>query len=435
MRLALAQINTTVGAFADNAAKVRDYTQRAKAQGAQVVLFPELGLCGYPPKDFLELPEFRRRAKAAMDELCQAADWNRGIAVFIGGIEPHDGPGAGLFNSATLLIDGNKEAIARKILLPTYDVFDEARYFDPGTAPALAEIGGVKVGLTICEDVWNDKAFWHKRRYERDPIEELAQRGARVILNVSASPFAEGKPRLRDEMLGAAARHHQTPIAYLNLVGGNDSLVFDGHSAVYDETGKVIARAKGFGEELLLVDLPGGGSVTPLAENLDELTEALISGTRDYAQKTGFKGAVIGLSGGIDSALTGYIASRAFPPDEVVGVAMPSRYTADMSNDDAAVLAKNLGIRFETIPIEPVFGSFLAALKPVFKALPFDVTEENIQARVRGTLLMSLSNKYGKLLLTSRFSCAGPSSAFAVAMRRETHRCSVVSSSASSWPR
>ncbi|MBI5548479.1 MAG: NAD+ synthase [Deltaproteobacteria bacterium] len=402
MRIALAQINTTVGAFEQNAARIKDYTERAKARGAQLVLFPELGLVGYPPKDFLELPEFVHQAERALEDLSRPAAWNRGISVYLGAIERHEGPGAGLYNAAALLVDGQRRIMARKTLLPTYDVFDEGRYFDPGPEVTLAEVAGTKAGLSICEDIWNDKAFWRKRRYTRDPIEEMAAKGARLILNISASPYAQGKPRLREEMLGAAARHHRVPIAYLNLVGGNDSLVFDGHSTVFDEQGAVIARAKGFVEDLVVVDLPGGGGlVAPLAADLDELTEALIVGTRDYAQKTGFKGAVLGLSGGIDSCLTAFIAARAFPPDEVMGVAMPSRYTAQMSNADAELLAGNLGIRFTTLPIEPVFEAFLKALRPVFGDAPPDVTEENIQARVRGTLLMALSNKHNKLLLTT----------------------------------
>ncbi len=401
MRLALAQINTTVGAFERNAEKVRDYTRRAKEQGAELVLFPELGLAGYPPKDFLEVPEFVAGARRALDQLAQPADWNRGIAIYLGSLEVHEGPGTGLYNGATLIVDGHKRQVARKTLLPTYDVFDEGRYFDPGAQVTLAELGGQPVGLSICEDIWNDKAFWQRRRYTRDPIEEMVHQGARLVLNVSASPYAQGKPRLREQMLGAAAARHRVPIAYLNLVGGNDSLVFDGHSAVFDETGKVVARAKGFQEELLLVDLPGGGPVVPLAEDLDELTEALVEGTRDYAAKTGFKGVVLGLSGGIDSALAAYIASRAFDPKQVLGVAMPSRYTADMSNADAAALAKNLGIEFQVIPIEPMFQSFLSALAPSFAGLPFGLAEENLQARIRGTLLMALSNKFNKLLLTT----------------------------------
>jgi NAD+ synthase (glutamine-hydrolysing) len=401
MRIALAQIDTTVGAFEQNAEKIRDWTRQARDRGAQVVLFPELAITGYPAKDFLELPEFVRRCGAALEDLARPAEWNRGIAVVLGAVEPHGGAGAGLFNAAVLLVDGRRAASARKMLLPTYDVFDEGRYFDPGDEPGLIEVAGVRCGLSVCEDIWNDKVFWRRRRYDRDPIEESVTRGAQLLLNISASPYAQGKPRLREEMLGAVAKRHAVPVAYVNMVGGNDGLIFDGHSAVYDPSGKVVARARGFGEELLLADVPGGGPLAPLKEDLDELTEALVLGTRDYAAKTGFDGAVLGLSGGIDSALTAYIASRAFPPDRVLGVAMPSRYTAEMSNDDAARLAKNLGIRFTTIPIEPMFEAFLGSLAESFKGRAPDVTEENIQARVRGSVLMALSNKTGRLLLTT----------------------------------
>jgi NAD+ synthase (glutamine-hydrolysing) len=401
MKIGLAQINTTVGAFERNAEKVRDFTQRAKAQGARLVLFPELGISGYPPKDFLEMPEFLGRAQRAMEELSRPAEWNRGVAVYIGSVERHEGPGTGLYNAGVLIVDGQRVATSKKTLLPTYDVFDEGRYFDAANEVTLASLDGETLGLSICEDIWNDKGFWRRRRYDRDPIEELAQKGARLMLNISASPYAQGKPRLREEMLAAAARHHRAKIVYVNLVGGNDSLVFDGHSAVFDEEGRVVARARGFEEELLIAQVPGGGEAAPLAEDLDELTLALVLGTRDYAHKTGFKGAVLGLSGGIDSALTAAIAARAFPPDEVLGVAMPSRFTADMSNSDAAALARNLGIRFMTLPIEPMFEAYLAALEPAFQGLAADVAEENIQARVRGTLLMALSNKFGKLVLTT----------------------------------
>ncbi|MGI5864719.1 MAG: NAD+ synthase [Myxococcales bacterium] len=401
MKIALAQIDTTVGAFARNAEKVRDFTRRAREQGAELVLFPELGLAGYPPKDFLKVPEFLDRARRAMDELCQPAEWNQGIAIYIGGLEQHPGTGAGLHNTGVLIVDGRRVATARKMLLPTYDVFDEARYFDPGGQPTLAEIGGVPVGLTVCEDLWNDEAFWGRRRYPRDPASELAQAGATLLLNVSASPYAQGKPRLREQMLAAAARRHGIPIAYLNLVGGNDSLVFDGHSALIDARGQVIARAGGFREELLVADLEHGGPVEPHASDLDELEQALVLGLRDYAAKSGFSGAVLGLSGGIDSCLVAYLAAKALGPEQVVGVAMPSRFTSDMSKEDAALLAKNLGIALHDVPIEPIFESFLRSLEPVFADLPHDVTEENIQARVRGTLLMALSNKQRKLLLTT----------------------------------
>ena len=337
MRVALAQIDTTVGAFEKNLEKVRRAAAEAAAAGAELTVFPEQTLPGYPARDFLELPEFVARNVAALETLkAESGD----VPLCVGWASPHGGVGAGLHNAAALLGNGRVLASARKLLLPNYDVFDEARYFDPGDEVTVVRAGEVTIGLTICEDIWNDKLFWPRRRYERDPVEEAVARGAQLIVNISASPYAVGKPRLRERMLGAAASRHGVPIVFCNLVGGNDSLVFDGQSLVIGADGAVIARGPAFAEKVLVVDVeptrrpsPGvpGRPHVPAAElaaapseaDLDELLGALVSGVRDYATKTGFRGAVLGLSGGIDSALAAVIAARAFGPEAVLGVAMP----------------------------------------------------------------------------------------------------------------
>jgi NAD+ synthase (glutamine-hydrolysing) len=442
VKIALAQIDTTVGAFAENAAAIVRQCREAAGAGAQLVLFPELTLCGYPPKDLLALREFLQRQLAALEQLAADPVFAR-VPALVGFAEPHRGEGAGLFNACALLRDGKIAAVARKSLLPTYDVFDEARYFDPSPEVTVVEVAGVRVGVSICEDLWNDKLFWQKPRYARDPIEELARQGAQVLVNLSASPYALGKTQVRRDMAAAAARRHGMPIALCNLVGGNDSLVFDGHSIAVAAGGETLVEAPGFEERLVFADLspkqlPTGAprSTPPLgrekaeascrtdqvvppkhdlgalavvsAYELDlsdagcaELAEALTLGIRDYARKTGFRTAVLGLSGGVDSALTAVLAARALGPTNVTAIAMPSRYTASMSNEDAALLAERLGILFHTIPIEQIFKSYLAALEPIFRGRKPDVTEENLQARIRGTLLMAYSNKTGALLLST----------------------------------
>jgi len=431
VRIALAQIDTTVGDLQGNAALIVRRAAEAAAGGAQLVLFPELTLCGYPPKDLLELGEFVDRCRAALDELVKDPVFGR-IAALVGFPERHPGEGAGLYNAVALIRDGQIAGMARKCLLPTYDVFDEGRYFDPAPHPAVMEIAGVRVGVTICEDLWNDKQFWRAPRYPRDPVEELAALGAQAIINLSASPYAVGKPETRRKMVAASARRHRLPIAMCNLVGGNDSLIFDGRSLLVDKDGGLRGEAAAFGEELIFGELtpntPGvrpapapkavlrdesrGEAQGPLAEvaayeaelsddTCRDLAAALTLGIRDYAQKTGFKSAVLGLSGGVDSALTAVLAARALGPGNVTTIAMPSRFTASMSNEDAEILARRLGVHFETIAIEPMFEAFQAALAPLFAGKKQDVTEENLQARIRGMLLMAFSNKNGALLLST----------------------------------
>ena len=417
MRIAIGQFNATIGAFAQNAGRIRALGRRAMAEGASLLLVPEQAIPGYPARDFLDLPEFVQGNVAALDEIRLDPALHE-LAMLVGYAEPHAGVGAGVYNAAAFLHRGERRATAHKLLLPTYDVFDEARYFDPGEHVTLVEHDGVRIALTICEDIWNDKIFWQRRRYARDPIEEAVAQGAQLVVNVSGSPYAVGKPDLRERMLGSAAARHRVPIVYCNLVGGNDSLVFDGGSLVIGADGRVLRRGARFVEDFLVVDVepaqvhaPGaphrpdaalpmpGERVAP--EDLDQLLAALVLGVRDYCAKTGFRTALLGLSGGIDSALTAVIAARALGAENVTGVAMPSRYTAAMSNDDAAQLARNLGIRFESIAIEKPFGAFSEALAPVFAGTKPDLTEENLQARSRGVILMALSNKFGSLLLTT----------------------------------
>jgi NAD+ synthase (glutamine-hydrolysing) len=403
LRVALGQIDTTVGDFAGNARLIREGTAAAKAAGAEVVVFPELCLTGYPPRDLLEVGDFLPRQDAVFRDLTAPAEWSHGIAVIFGFVASHDGPGAGRTNAAAVLQDGQVE-LAHKILLPNYDVFDERRYFDPGDRPRVVTVKGRRLGLTICEDCWNDKAFWARPRYGRDPVEELAREGVDLLVNLSASPYARGKPLLREQMLGALARRHGVPLVCTNLWGGNDSLLFDGHSLVLDSDGAVLARARGFGDALLLSQAP---SLAPLAEpnspeEDEELLDALAVGVRDYFAKTGFRGALVGLSGGVDSALTACIAVRALGAGRVRGVALPSRYTADISTEDARTLAVNLGVRFDVVSIDGLRRMTLEALQPaVAPAAPKSITEENLQSRLRGTLLMALANQDGELLLNT----------------------------------
>ena len=419
-RIALAQVNPTVGDLDGNAERIRSFTARAREAGASLVIFPELALCGYPPRDFLDMPEFVERCAAAAAALAREGDWSRGMAVAFGFPEKAEGaPPPGLYNAVALVEGGRLAAVGRKSLLPTYDVFDETRYFLPAGESTTAAGGpaGVRLGLSVCEDIWNDKRFWDQPRYARDPVAELVAAGAGLVVNVSASPYALGKAALRERMLGAAARSHATPVAYVNQVGGNDSLVFDGGSMLVGRDGTVLARAPQFAEALLVADLDGerarvlspDGGELPLAPPPDaapdaqagEVFEALVLGVRDYVRKCGFRSAVIGLSGGIDSALTAAIAVVALGADRVTGVAMPSRYSSDHSREDARILAERLGIAFREVPIEPMHAAGLASLGEAFGHVPGDLTEQNLQARIRGQILMALSNETGALLLST----------------------------------
>ncbi|MHB1048312.1 MAG: NAD+ synthase [Thermoanaerobaculia bacterium] len=412
MRIALGQMNATVGDFSGNGAKIRTLWKEAEAAKADLLLVPEMALCGYPARDLLERPGFLSEAARLLDDLARRSGKT---ALLAGTVLPNPAKtGKPLHNAAVLLRGGRIAAIARKCLLPSYDVFDEVRHFEPAKRTTLARLAGRKVGLTICEDLWNDKDFWRARRlYPTDPGETLVARGADLILNVAASPFSEGKPRLRRRMLARLARDGGLPVVYLNLVGGNDELVFDGGSMVLDGSGRVRARAALFEEDFVVVDVEGP-RVAPVSgsepadlpddaggEPLESLRRALVLGIRDYARKCGFRTAVVGLSGGIDSALVGALAVDALGAENVTGLALPSRYSSEGSVADARALASALGIRFEVVSIEPLFAAARATLAPLFAGRPEDVTEENLQARLRGMLLMAFSNKLGPLLLTT----------------------------------
>jgi len=401
VKIALGQINPTVGDFSGNAAKIIDFSQRARAAGAGLILFPELSVCGYPPRDLVERPTFVAKNRESVERI--AAE-TKGIAVICGLVTPADAEtGKSVMNSAALLQDGKQVFLQSKMLLPTYDVFDEMRNFAPGRSQQLFDFCGNRMALTICEDAWNDKHFWNKRLYGIDPVEELIRSGGNFVLNISASPFWLGKRELRRDMLATIARSDKVPVVMVNQVGGNDSLVFDGSSLVLNREGKVIAQGKSFEEDIVYFD-----SVTLTGEMHEQIEgeeasayAALVLGTRDYVRKCGFQRVIVGLSGGIDSALTAVIAADAMGPENMIGVGMPGPYSSPGSVEDARALAKNLGIRFELLPITEICDSYRHVLKDVFAGLKEDVTEENIQARARGSLLMALSNKLNAIVLST----------------------------------
>ena len=401
MKIALGQINPTVGDFSGNAQKIVDFSRRAKAVGAGLILFPELSVCGYPPRDLVERSSFVAKNRETVDRIAAETD---GIAVICGLVTPAQAEtGKSVMNSAALLRDGKLAFLQSKMLLPTYDVFDEMRNFAPARAQELFDFCGNRMALTICEDAWNDKDFWNKRLYGTDPIEALIRSGGNFVLNISASPFWLGKRELRTDMLATIARNDRVPVVMVNQVGGNDSLLFDGSSLVINREGKVIAQGKSFEEDIVYFD-----SATLEGELHEQVPGeeasafgALVLGTRDYVRKCGFQKVVIGLSGGIDSALTAAIAAEAVGPDNVVCVGMPGPYSSQGSIDDARSLAANLGVRFELLPIGQICDSYRATLKGVFAGLKEDVTEENIQARARGSLLMALSNKFNAMVLST----------------------------------
>ena len=403
MKIALGQVNPTIGDFAGNLRLARQAMAQAQADGAELLVLPELMLCGYPPRDLLERQAFLRSARSALDELCTSVTGP--LAVLVGFPEPLAAVKAGRqIANAVALIDGGKVvAIRRKSLLPTYDVFDEWRYFEPATSVSPVPFHGRSLGISICEDIWNDGDFWPKRLYREDPVEKLVAAGADLLINIAASPFTIEKRHLRPRMLASVARHWQRPLLFVNQVGGQDDLVFDGSSLAIDATGEIYARAAEHAPDLLIVnpDTRSGQMRPFVASDARSALDALVLGTRDYARRCGFSGALIGLSGGIDSAVVACIASRALGAKHVLGVAMPSRYSSDHSRRDAADLAGNLGMEFREISIEPMFAAYLEQLAPAFAGREPDVTEENLQARVRGGLLMALSNKFGKLLLST----------------------------------
>jgi NAD+ synthase/NAD+ synthase (glutamine-hydrolysing) len=401
VKIALGQINTTVGDFSGNSAKIVDYARRAREAGAALTVFPELAICGYPPRDLVEKPAFVARNWETAERIARETT---GIAVVVGLVTPARAEtGKSAMNSAALLHDGRVAFVQSKRLLPTYDVFDELRNFAPADKQQLFPFCSRPVALTICEDAWNDKHFWNRRLYGIDPVEDLMRAGGRFLLNISASPFYVGKQQLRRKMLEALARNYNVPVIMVNQVGGNDSLIFDGSSIAITPDGRVAAQAYSFEEDLVFFDCESlEGDIHEQNEGVESSAyDALVLGTRDYVHKCGFRRVIVGLSGGIDSALTATIAADALGPENVIGVSMPGPYSSRGSIDDARSLATNLGIRFELIRITEAYDSFTKALKPVLAGREEDVTEENLQSRIRGTTLMALSNKLGALVLAT----------------------------------
>jgi NAD+ synthase (glutamine-hydrolysing) len=422
LKICLLQLNSTIGDFVTNRQKLIAGYEKARALGAEFVIAPELFLCGYPPRDLLLRADF---IGANLATLAESAKSVGSIPLCVGYVDENsERPGRPARNSAAVLQNGKIVWRTHKSLLPTYDVFDEDRYFEPAQSIVPFEFNseGVrsKLGITICEDIWNDEDFWPERLYRRDPIKELIGQGAEIILNLSASPWHDGKEKTRLAMLQRVARDERVPLAQVNLVGANDELIFDGHSVALDRHGEVIALGKGFAEDILVVELNScrsRGNETQIKEKLEtphvvsykfnfppreqQLFAALSLGIRDYVHKCGFKSVIVGLSGGIDSALVAVLAADALGADQVLGVSMPARYSSEGSLSDAKALAKNLGIRYEVLPIEPVFQSVEKQLAKVFAGTRPNEAEENVQSRLRGMTLMALSNKFGALVLTT----------------------------------
>jgi NAD+ synthase (glutamine-hydrolysing) len=413
VKIALAQINPTVGDFAGNTKKILEYATRAEEQGVELAVFPELAVCGYPPADFLEKDAFVARADEAIAEIAAWTARAGRPAILCGAVMPAVSPvGKQVRNVAVLMSGGKVSFVQQKMLLPFYDVFDEQRYFEPATRQALTSVAGQPLAITVCEDAWNDKGFWPRQLYSVDPVESLMLQWnlqpkglaarQRIIVNISASPYWEGKAQIRLKMLAALAERHEAFVVMVNQVGGNDSLIFDGSSLVIRPDGEVVAQAASFVEDLVIFDMEGDvAAVDPVLDPVATTWMALVLGTRDYVRKCGFSKVLIGLSGGIDSALVAAIAVEALGAENVLGVGMPSEYSSLGSIEDARRLAKNLGIRFELLPIHDVFAQYQSVLKPLFAGSPVGLAEENLQARIRGSLLMALSNKFGSLVLTT----------------------------------
>jgi NAD+ synthase (glutamine-hydrolysing) len=402
MRLGLLQLNAIVGDLDGNAARIARAVAGLAGQPVDLCVTPEMSITGYPARDLLLHPGFVARSLDVARDLARRLSSAPPVLVGLPEANP-EAEGRPLFNAAMLLAGGEARVVVRKTLLPTYDVFDEDRYFEPWTGSEVVPVAGRLVALSICEDIWNDRAAGWRRRYHRDPLAPAREAGASLLINMSASPFAAGKQQIREGMLAGLATRRQIAVAYVNQVGGNDDLVFDGRSVAVSTAGAVIARAASFREDALVVDpcVPPGSPVPAVEPEEEEVYEALVLGTRDYTRKCGFTDALVGLSGGIDSALTAAIAVDALGAARVLGVLMPSPYSTAGSVSDALDLAARLGIRTVTIPIDPIMSAFDAALAPAFAGRAADVTEENIQARIRGNLLMALSNKHRSLLLTT----------------------------------
>lgn len=402
MKIALAQINPTVGDFTGNLDKIVAASRRAAERGARLTVFSELAICGYPPADFLEKPNFLARCRSAVDELA-AATSGLSTAVIAGvALAAPEGTGKRAVNAAVLLDRGELLLEQHKRLLPFYDVFDEQRYFSAAKAQRIVELDGLRLAISICEDAWNDKNFWPRPLYAVDPIEDLMRQNPAIHINLSSSPFWHGKREIRRQMLEAIAKRHGIPVLMCNQVGGNDSLVFDGSSIALNKDGELIAQAASFEEDLVVLDPFADLPIPdPKPDDTEAAYHALVLGTRDYLHKCGFRKALLALSGGIDSALVAAIAAEAIGAENLLAVGMPSPYSSAGSIDDSRKLAENLGIRFELIGISGLFEEYNKALAPLFAGLMADITEENIQSRIRGNLIMALSNKFGALVLTT----------------------------------
>ncbi|MBX7153259.1 NAD+ synthase [bacterium] len=401
MKIALAQINTRTGDLDNNADAIIRSLRQAENAGADLVVFPELTITGYPPEDLVEKRAFVKKNLAVLERIARET---KNTGVIIGFAYPNEsGKGHPVFNSAALMDHGQIVGIQHKTLLPNYDVFDEMRHFEPAVERKTLTFRGKKIGVSICEDAWNDKDFWKHPLYPNDPVEELARQKCDVLINISASPFSIKKNVLRLNMFKNIAVKYRLPVVMVNLIGGNDSLIFDGCSFVLDADGNILAQAKAFEEDFFVVDLDKKTGIINAWDESEEkeITDALVLGVRDYLRKCHFNKAIIGLSGGIDSALVAAITTMAIGKDKVIGVAMPSRYSSDHSVADARQLAQNLGIEFRLIPIEPMFKPYLEGLSTEFKGMNEDITEENLQARIRGNILMALSNKFNAIVLST----------------------------------
>ncbi|MEH2212302.1 NAD+ synthase [Nostoc sp.] len=410
MKIAIAQINPTIGDLLLNAQKILEAAQRAASSGARLLLTPELSLCGYPPRDLLLNPSFVEAMGITLQNLAQ--DLPPNLAVLVGTVEPNIqadiSGGKSLFNSMALLENGKVKQVFHKRLLPTYDVFDERRYFEEGLQANYFILDDIHIGVTICEDLWNDEEFWGKRSYTVNPIADLAILGVDLIVNLSASPYTAGKQQFRETMLRHSAIRFQQPMIYANQVGGNDDLIFDGRSFALNRQGEIMCRARGFDTDLLVVEFDETqrdlqlGSVAPVYESEDEeIWQALVLGVRDYARKCRFSKVVLGLSGGIDSAIVAAIATAALGKENVLGVLMPSPYSSEHSISDALALAENLGIKTNLLAIGELMQGFDRTLGDLFAGTEFGLAEENIQSRIRGNLLMAIANKFGYLLLST----------------------------------
>ncbi len=401
MKIALAQINPLIADFRHQCRTIVELARQARDGGCDLVIFPEMAVCGYPPRDLLERRSFVDANRRALEHLVHAID---GIGVLVGLVERNDDEsGKPLYNTAVLFEDGQVLHQVNKQLLPTYDVFDEHRYFEPGQPSPPFPYKGHQVGITVCEDVWNDKDVFEHRLYAFDPVDRLARAGMDLLINIAASPFCRGRIEFRDHMLRTIAVKYKLPVVFVNQVGGNDHILFDGASTVFSDQGVVQARAADFAEDLVVYDTHSGqGDIRSVAIRVeDAVFKALVMGTRDYVTKCGFQQAIIGLSGGIDSALTAVVAQQALGSDQVATVFMPSRYTSRENFEDTEQLARNLNLRYTVLPIDHIYSQFLTQLMPDADAGHPGVTEQNIQARIRGTLLMGISNRDNALVLTT----------------------------------